>query len=85
MSTIIQAIIGSVIVHLIYFLITFVIGYIKTKRYVPDIDSAWESVNELANEVEFGRTVSPVFVLGSFVGVSVICGLIIFVLKQALI
>lgn len=85
MSTIGQAIIGSVIVHLIYLLITMVIGYIKTKRYVPDIESAWESVNKLPNEVEFGRTVSPVLYLGSFVGVTVICGLIIFVLKKSFI
>lgn len=85
MSTIIQAIIGSVIVHLIYFLITLVIGYIKTKRYVPDIDSAWESINNLPKEVEFRRSVSPLFIFGTFVGVTVVCGLIIFVLKQALI
>jgi menaquinol-cytochrome c reductase cytochrome b subunit len=81
LNTIVQAIIGSVIVHLNYFIITMVIGYIKTKRYVPDIESTWESVNNLTSEVEFGRTVSPVFYLGSFVGVTVICGLIIFVLK----
>lgn len=82
MSTLVQAIIGSVIIHLTYFLVTLVIGYIKTKRYVPDIDSAWDRVNKLPNEVEFGRTVSPVFYFGSFAGVTVICSLIIFVLKE---
>lgn len=62
-----------------------VIGFIKTKRYVPDIESVWESVDKLPNKVEFGRTVSPIFYLGSFVGVTVFCGLVIYVLKESLI
>jgi menaquinol-cytochrome c reductase cytochrome b subunit len=82
---IVQAIIGSVIVHMIYFISTMIIGYIKTKRYVPDIDSAWESVNKLQKEVEFGRTASPILYLGSFVGVAVICGLVIFLMKKSFI
>ncbi|TDL82798.1 hypothetical protein [Peribacillus frigoritolerans] len=81
MNTIVQAIIGSVIVYLIYYIITMGIGYIKTKRYIPDIERGWENVNNLPNEVEFGRKVSPVKYIGSFVGVTLICGLIIFVLK----
>jgi menaquinol-cytochrome c reductase cytochrome b subunit len=55
-----------------------VIGYIKTKRYVPDIDSAWERIDKLQNEVKFERTVSPAVYLISFVGVTIISGLIIF-------
>lgn len=78
---IVQAIVGSIIVHLMYFFSTMIIGYIKTKRYVPDVDSAWESVNKLQKKVEFGRAVSPVFYLGSFVGVTAICGLLIFLLN----
>ncbi|TDL76148.1 hypothetical protein [Peribacillus frigoritolerans] len=81
LNTIVQAIIGSVILHLIYYIITFTIGYIKTKRYIPDIGRAWENANNLPNEVEFERKASPAIFIGSFIGVTLICGLIIFTLK----
>lgn len=78
-NIIILAMIGSVIVHLLYFIISMALGMIRTKRYVPDIDRAWEQVNELPSEVEFGRTFSPAAYIVSFAAVSLICGLILFV------
>ncbi|MDQ0859410.1 hypothetical protein [Bacillus sp. V2I10] len=77
MKIIVQAIIGSLIIHMVYFISTMIIGYIKTKRYVTDIESAWDNAGTLQNKVSFGSTISPGFYLVSFVGVTVICGLII--------
>ncbi|MGX1194567.1 hypothetical protein [Metabacillus sp. SLBN-84] len=78
MSIIIGAMIGSIIVHLLFLIITMTIGIIRTKRYVPDIERVWEQVNELPSEVEFDRTVSPVAYIVSFTAVTFICGLILF-------
>lgn len=82
MSINISAMIGSVIVHLLNLIITMTIGIIRTKRYVPDIDRAWEKVIELPSEVEFGRTVSTAAYAVSFTSVTLICGLILIVWKN---
>ena len=37
----------------------FLVGYIKTSQYKPNIPSEWDNVNTLQNEVAFGIVVSP--------------------------
>jgi hypothetical protein len=59
-----------------------IIGYIKTKRYVPDIEAAWNNVEKLPNRVSFGATISPAFYFLSLVTVALLCGLIIFLSKR---
>lgn len=82
MKIIIQAIIGSIIIHLAYFITVFLVGYIKTSLYKPNIPSEWGNVNTLQNEVAFGIVVSPIFIILTFVGVAVICGIIIYLYKR---
>ncbi|NHM34036.1 hypothetical protein [Neobacillus terrae] len=59
MKLMIQAFIASVIIHLIYFVCTVGLGFIKTKFYKPNIYSKWEKIEHLQNEVAFGMAISP--------------------------
>jgi hypothetical protein len=54
---IIQAILCSFIIHIVYFISTMIVGNIKRKRYVPDIEAAWESVEKFPSRISFGPTI----------------------------
>ena len=47
MKLFIQAGIGSIVIHVIYFMGMLLIGYIKTMNYTPDIEGSWESITHL--------------------------------------
>lgn len=82
MKLVFQAIICSVIIHIVYIAGIILVGYIKTKNYVPDIASNYENVMYLQNEVTFGVIFSPFYFVLTFVGVTAICGLILFFFKN---
>ncbi|MFJ5752045.1 hypothetical protein AB1L16_20905 [Peribacillus frigoritolerans] len=77
MKVVLQAIIGSISIHVIYLVVMMLVGYIKTKNYKPDIESAWDKVETLQNEVVFVGVTPPHFYVLSFLGLSVICGIVI--------
>jgi hypothetical protein len=68
MKLILQSIIGSVIIHVIYFVAILGIGYVQTSNYTPDLANG----EAYTNEVAFGNLVSPVYYGLSFVGVSIL-------------
>ncbi|MFE5430817.1 hypothetical protein [Peribacillus simplex] len=61
MKVVLQAIIGSISIHVIYVVVVILVGYIKTKNYKPDIENAWDKVETLQNEVEIVSVASPHF------------------------
>ncbi|WP_391119806.1 hypothetical protein [Psychrobacillus sp. L3] len=77
MKIILQAIFGSLLIHLIYIVYTVLDGYLKTKYYTPDISSAWNNVDMLQNEVAFGMVSSPFFYVFSFLRAAIICAIFI--------
>lgn len=77
LKTIIQSLVISSVIHLIYIVGTLIVGYIKTRNYKPDIANRWGKVETLQNEVAFGAVGSPLFFLFTFIGVALICWLII--------
>lgn len=77
MKLFMQAAVGSIAIHVIYFLGIFLVGYIKTMNYMPNIEASWKSVDTLQNEVAFGMTGSHLFFFFTFIGVAVICGMVI--------
>ncbi|KUP05416.1 membrane protein [Bacillus coahuilensis m2-6] len=77
MKTIIQSLGISFVIHLIYLVGTVGVGYIKTRNYKPDIENKWGNIETLQNEVSLGMVGSPLFFLFTFLGVALICGLII--------
>ncbi|MDM5358307.1 hypothetical protein [Peribacillus sp. ACCC06369] len=77
MKVVLQAIIGSFSLHVIYVVVVMLVGYIRTKNYKPDVKSAWDKVETLQNEIEFVSVTPSHFYVLSFLGVSVICGIVI--------
>ncbi|WP_226678185.1 hypothetical protein [Mesobacillus jeotgali] len=82
MKLFIQAAIGSIAIHVIYFVGILLIGYIKTMNYTPDIEDSWESVDTLQNGVAFGMTGSPFFFLFTFIGVTLFCEMVIVLYRK---
>lgn len=78
MKVVLQAIFVSIVIYIIYIVGRMLVGYIKTRNYKPNIVGTWDKGEILQNEVMFGKVFSPCFILLFFVGVAVICGIIIF-------
>ena len=77
MMLFLQAFIGSIVIHVVYFFVMMLVGYIKTRNYKPDFASAWDNVETLQTEVVFSKVNSHFLYLFTFVGVAVLCGIII--------
>ncbi|UII57666.1 hypothetical protein LS684_09690 [Cytobacillus spongiae] len=78
MKTIIQAFVLSFVIHVLYIGGTFVVGYIQTLNYHPDIAHKWESIDTLQNEVALRMVGSPLYYVLTFIGCALFCGLIIY-------
>ncbi|MBS4196609.1 hypothetical protein [Lederbergia citri] len=78
MKILIQAILASLALHLIYFGGSILYGYFLTKNYTPNIKN---SVG-LDSKVAFGYVVDPLFFVFTFMGIALICGILIFFLKK---
>ncbi|MCJ8008720.1 hypothetical protein ACFFF5_08900 [Lederbergia wuyishanensis] len=79
MKIFIQSLLASLALHLIYFGGTILYGYILTKNFTPNIENAVE----LDSEVAFGYAVDPRFLVFTFIGVALICGILIFSYKKS--
>ncbi|WP_141994495.1 hypothetical protein [Bacillus sp. B4EP4a] len=77
MRIVIQAFMGSIIIHALYFGSTIMVGSIKTSRYKPDIENAWEQAGALQNETVFGKVISPSLYSLTFLGTALICAMAI--------
>ncbi|NGY80847.1 hypothetical protein F6Y03_00870 [Bacillus megaterium] len=83
MKTMIQAFAISLVAHVVYIAATISLGYWKTKMYQPDIASAWESVDQLSNEVVFGQGTTDCLRVWSLIGVTMISAVVLYVYKAA--
>jgi uncharacterized membrane protein (DUF106 family) len=81
MKLIFQALIGSIVIHVIYIVGMMLVGYLKTKNYKPNMASSWDKAETLQSEVVFGRVSSPFLYFISFLGVTLICGVVISLYK----
>jgi hypothetical protein len=84
MKVILQALIGSVVIHIIYFVGMMFVSYLKTRNYKPDLANAWNNVETLQSEVVFGKVGSPLLYLITFIAVTVICGIFMFLYRKLL-
>ncbi|MGE7183958.1 hypothetical protein ACQKKK_08090 [Peribacillus sp. NPDC006672] len=83
MKLVLQAIIGSIVLHVLYIGSLMLVSIIKTKNYKPDIVSAWDKVDTLQKEVEIvGKVITPYFYVLSFAGVAAICGITILIYRK---
>jgi hypothetical protein len=81
MKIVLQALLGSLFLHVVYFLSTMAIGYVKTRHFKPDLGAKWENVTTLQNEVAFSMVISPVTYLVTLIVVAGICGIILVTIK----
>ncbi|WP_395537098.1 hypothetical protein [Klebsiella pneumoniae] len=55
MKLVLQVLIGSIAIPIVYFVGMMLVGYIKTRNYKPDIANAWDNVDTLQSEVVFSK------------------------------
>ena len=77
-----QALLGAAIFHILYFLASLAVGYVKTVTYRPNFSSAWENTGNLQSTAAFGAVVSPVFYIGTFLATALVCGLLLIGYKK---
>ena len=82
MSLVLQALSGSIAIHIVYFVGMMLVGYIKTRNQKPNFTSVWDNVEALKSEVAYSKANTPFLYLFTFIGVAVICGIIIFSCKD---
>lgn len=76
--TLIQAVIFSIVLILVYFGVQIARGVYNTVNYTPDIINSYQSVDYLQNEVSFGIVWSPYGLVLELLGL-IIFGMIVFI------
>lgn len=82
MKIVLQALLASTTIHVIYFLTKMAVGYVKTALYRPNMVEAWENAETLQSEVAFGTTVSPWLHVATFLSIAFICWVLLFACKK---
>ncbi|QTD41855.1 hypothetical protein [Sporosarcina sp. Te-1] len=75
MRIIFESIVVALAIHAIYFIGIMLFGWLQTKQYTPHMESSWNHVEGIENQVAFGTTATPTFFLFSFLGVALLFGL----------
>ena len=78
MKIAIQALFFSLLLHFIYIAGVLLTSYIQTQDYKPDIAKSWENVDMLQNEIAFGVIGSPLVLAYTFIGTTLIFGLVLY-------
>lgn len=83
MKTIMQALFCSLLIHIVYFFSTYGLGYIKMNFNNPEMSGSYVATSH--TDVMFAFVGSPVVFLGtSFLGIAIVCGFIIKLMKKYL-
>ena len=78
MKIAIQALFLSLLLHFVYIAGVLITGYIQTQNYKPDMAKSWENVDMLQNEIAFGIIGSPLVLIYTFIGITLIFGLVLY-------
>ncbi|WP_214797335.1 hypothetical protein [Exiguobacterium sp. s5] len=82
MKTIRLALLLSAALHVMYIIATFGIGFIRTLNYEPDIIAEADNVTMFQNEVAIGTTGSPFYLGFTFIVLTVILALGLFIVQR---
>ncbi|MBB4826342.1 hypothetical protein HNO89_003601 [Sporosarcina luteola] len=63
MKIILEAILVALTLHAIYFIGILLFGWFLTQQYTPNIETSWNHVEGMNNQVVFGTMASPPFPL----------------------
>ncbi|KGX84433.1 hypothetical protein [Pontibacillus marinus] len=78
-----KAVIYSLIIHIAYFASMWFYGFVKTKLYQPSISHEWSEMKHFQEDVVYGVVLSPWYYVASFFGLSLLCGLLLFVFRKS--
>ncbi|WP_396128964.1 hypothetical protein [Exiguobacterium mexicanum] len=70
-----RAMLLSTALHLLYFVATFGVGFVRTLNYEPDIIAEAGNVTTLHNEVVIGTTGSPFIYVFTWIGLAIVLAL----------
>ncbi|MDL5376815.1 hypothetical protein ACNOIU_15265 [Exiguobacterium mexicanum] len=70
-----RAMLLSTALHLLYFVATFGVGFIRTLNYEPDIIAEAGNVTTFHNEVAIGTTGSPFIYVFTWIGLAIVLAL----------
>lgn len=82
MKIALQALFFSLLLHFTYIAGVLLTGYIKTQDYKPDSANSWENVDMLQNEIVFGIIGSPLVLVYTFIGITLIFGLVLYTYRK---
>lgn len=77
MKLVIRAALISAVLHLVYFIATFGIGFIRTLTYEPDIITKADNVVVLQDEVVIVTTGASFLFVYTFFGITLIAALLL--------
>lgn len=83
LKIIIQSLLISFAIHLIYISGVLTLGYLETRNYQPNIDKSWNNVLVLQDEVAFGVEGSPFILMYTYIGIALISGLVLIIYRKA--
>lgn len=67
-----RAMLISTALHLMYLIVTFGIGFIRTLNYTPDIIAEADNVTSLQSEVAIGTTGTPFVYVFTWIGLTIV-------------
>ncbi len=83
MNIIKRAVLLSTALHLLYVAGTFLLGFIQTATYEPDIIAEANHTDLLQDEVVIGTTGSPVLYVFTWIGLAVVIALFDLLLQRS--
>ncbi|MGM0896664.1 MAG: hypothetical protein ACQEV0_02135 [Bacillota bacterium] len=82
MKLVCQAAAGAIMVHLLYWIATFTIGYAKMVLYQPNIETLWANEQVLQPGVSLAYSVSPIWYVASFLATALLFWCLLAVYKK---
>ncbi|MDN7240729.1 hypothetical protein QWY14_02960 [Planococcus sp. N028] len=82
MKLFLQAMASAAAIHVVYYVTTLAVGYVKTVTHRPNMAEAWKNVEGLEQEVVISAAVSPLSYVGSFLVLTLVCALVIYVYQK---
>ncbi|KYG29506.1 hypothetical protein [Alkalihalobacillus trypoxylicola] len=82
MKIIFQAVLGSLLIHVAYYVSLFLISSIEPSSNMPEIAEQYTSIAYLETQVAFGVIYSPGSFVWTFLAVTAICAIILFAYKK---
>lgn len=82
MKLVFKALLAAAAIQFVYYGAQFAVGYVKTITYRPNMDEAWNNVEQLEQQVAFSYTASLYLPIAMFIVLAVICYFLLLVFQK---